>query len=275
MWPVSHDGLCTWLYPMRVAYLLGPFMKLQALFRIALASLVTIPAVAAADWLRASRKTVVIFTLCGLLAACGTSGTMPPIRLQVVEDASGAPVPQANVFFYAYAEEGTLTGHGGRNRNLFLIEGITDLNGVVNFPAQKFNAPPTFTWNLDGPSLLAYKPGYYLGSIDGAHFTHVEEIIKRGGRLHEMRLVKAPTAEREVAALDDAIYQTHLAYRHKGRCEWKKMAHTLATIEAEIRKWKSLAEKGNMPKEMAERFRWMEYPSSQTDQRCGDADAAQ
>lgn len=260
---------------MMIEYLLGPFMILRALFRIDLASLVAIPAVAAADWLRASSKTVVIFTLCGLLAACGTSGTMPPIRLQVIEAASGAPVPQANVFFYAYAEEGTLTGHGGRNRNLFLIEGITDLNGVVNFPAQRFNAPPTFTWNLHGPILLAYKPGYDLGYRDGASFTHVEQIVERGGRLHETPLVKAPTAEREVAALNEAIYQTHLAYGHEGRCEWKKMAHTLATIEAEIRKWKSLAEKGSMPKEMAERIRWMRYPSSQTDQRCGDAEAAQ
>lgn len=41
---------------------------------------------------------------------------MPPIRMKVVDAQDGSPVAGAHVLFLGTAQEGTLTGHGGRTQ---------------------------------------------------------------------------------------------------------------------------------------------------------------
>jgi len=88
---------------------------------------------------------------------------MPPVRMKVVDAQDSSPVAGAHVLFLGTAQEGTLTGHGGRTANLFAVETMTDDVGKLRLPKQEFSAQPfLLNTTYHNPRLVVLKPGYAL-----------------------------------------------------------------------------------------------------------------
>lgn len=147
------------------------------------------------------------------------------------------------LFFFATAHKGTFTGHGGSDRNLFIIEGVTDEGGSLTFPAQDFSLPLIPSSYLEGPELSIYKTGYQ--SIDGGNaccFQDKDDILKwgEGGKVYKMKKVNTP---------DDLLNSINRAHFIAGRaysdsntdvCDWQKIPKFLAAIEDDVLAWKNL-----------------------------------
>lgn len=89
------------------------------------------------------------------------AATMPAVKMKVVEEHDGAPVPGLVALFWGAAREGTFTGHGGRRALLFAVEAVADELGDLRFPKQDFSSQPFFlNTNYENPSMLLLKPGY-------------------------------------------------------------------------------------------------------------------
>jgi hypothetical protein len=66
---------------------------------------------------------------------------MPPVRLKVVDTQDSSPVAGAHILFLGAAQEGTLTGHGGRTANLCGVEtriGSAGAGGTLSLSARAF-----------------------------------------------------------------------------------------------------------------------------------------
>ena len=96
-----------------------------------------------------------------LLALAVIAGTMPAVKMKVVDAHDGTPVPGLVALFRGTAREGTITGHGGKHAILFAVEAVSDESGELRFPKQDFNSQPFFlNTNYENPSMLLLKQGY-------------------------------------------------------------------------------------------------------------------
>lgn len=99
--------------------------------------------------------------LFSLAAAPVTAATMPAVKMNVVGEHDGAPIPGLVALFWGTAREGTITGHGGKHAILFAVETVSDESGELRFPKQDFRSQPFFlNTNYENPSMLLLKPGY-------------------------------------------------------------------------------------------------------------------
>ena len=86
---------------------------------------------------------------------------MPAVKMNVVHEHDGTPIPGLVALFWGTASEGTRTGHGGRSRLLFAVEAVSNESGELHFPKQDFNSQPfSRSTNHDNPEMLLLKPGY-------------------------------------------------------------------------------------------------------------------
>ena len=89
------------------------------------------------------------------------AATMPAVKMHVVDEHDGKPIPGLVALFRGTAREGTITGHGGKHVVLFAVEAISDGSGELRFPKQDFSGQPFFlNTNYENPSMLLLKPGY-------------------------------------------------------------------------------------------------------------------
>lgn len=96
-----------------------------------------------------------------LPAAPVIAATMPAVKMRVVDEHDGAPIPGLVALFRGTAREGTMTGHGGKHAILFAVEAVSDESGELRFPKQDFSSQPFFlNTNYENPSMLLLKPGY-------------------------------------------------------------------------------------------------------------------
>lgn len=99
--------------------------------------------------------------LLALAVAPVIAATMPAVRMHVVDEHDGTPIPGLVALFRGTAREGTSTGHGGKHVVLFAVEAISDGSGELRFPRQDFSSQPFFlNTNYENPSMLLLKPGY-------------------------------------------------------------------------------------------------------------------
>lgn len=107
------------------------------------------------------RLSLASLALLSLTAVAAIAGTMPAVKMAVVNEQDGAPVPGVVALFSRMAREGSLTGHGGRHAVLFAAEAVSDQAGELRFPKQDFDTQPFFlNTNHENPSMLLLKPGY-------------------------------------------------------------------------------------------------------------------
>lgn len=89
------------------------------------------------------------------------AATMPAVKMKVVDEHDGTPIPGLVALFWGTAREGTITGHGGKHAILFAVEAVSDESGELRFPKQDFSSQPFFlNTNYENPSMLLLKPGY-------------------------------------------------------------------------------------------------------------------
>ncbi|MEO8718121.1 MAG: hypothetical protein ABI423_07855 [Burkholderiales bacterium] len=99
--------------------------------------------------------------LLSIAAAPADAATMPAVRMKVVDESDGTPIPGLVALFRGTGREGTLTGHGGRTAVVFAVEAVSDESGELRFPKQEFSSQPFFlNTNYENPSMLLLKPGY-------------------------------------------------------------------------------------------------------------------
>ena len=108
------------------------------------------------------RFVVESLTLSLFLAAIPViAATMPAVKMKVLDEHDGTPIPGLVALFWGTAREGTITGHGGKRAILFAVEAVSDESGELHFPRQDFSSQPFFlNTNYENPSMLLLKPGY-------------------------------------------------------------------------------------------------------------------
>jgi hypothetical protein len=75
-----------------------------------------------------------------LPAAPVIAATMPAVKMKVVDEHDGTPIPGLVALFWGTAREGTITGHGGKHAILFAVEAVSDESGELRFPKQDFSS---------------------------------------------------------------------------------------------------------------------------------------
>lgn len=86
---------------------------------------------------------------------------MPAVRMNVVNEHDGTPVPGVVALFWGAGREGTMAGHGGKHAILFAAEAVSDESGALRFPKQDFRSQPFFlNTNYENPRMLLLKQGY-------------------------------------------------------------------------------------------------------------------
>lgn len=96
-----------------------------------------------------------------LAAVPAIAATMPAVKMKVVDEHDGTPIPGVVAMFWGTARQGTFTGHGGKHAILFAVEAVSDEAGALRFPKQEFGSQPFFlNTNYENPAMLLLKPGY-------------------------------------------------------------------------------------------------------------------
>jgi len=105
--------------------------------------------------------TIFFALLLSLAAAPVLAASMPAVKMNVVDEQDGTPIPDVVTLFWGTAREGTITGHGGKHAILFAVEAISSESGELRFPKQDFGGQPFFlNTNYENPAMLFLKPGY-------------------------------------------------------------------------------------------------------------------
>ncbi len=176
-----------------------------------------------------------------LLALLGTSTlnlslahTMPTMRITYVDSDTQQPIAGANVIFFLQAHRGTITGHGGRSRNLFITEGVTDQTGAVVFTAQKFYVLPLTYSYLNGPHIYMFKAGHEAIHDFNLGFSSVEQAIDWAGNgIRKYKVKKVSKIDDTWKALATAKSGIEDLYRvpSTDHCDWEKIPKFILAIE--------------------------------------------
>ena len=179
------------------------------------------------------------FLLC-FLSFPGFPATMPPVRMKVVDAQDDSPIVGAHVLFQGSAQEGTLTGHGGRLANLFVVEAVTDDTGEIRLPKQEFSPRPFFlNTNYHNPSMVVLKPGYALVVLTNNLRTipTLEEVTTWQYDNQSIKMKRATTD-------NDIPHAAYLAGMYAERtvsewsiCSWKKIPRFLVATDRMAAEW--------------------------------------
>jgi len=206
---------------------------------------------------------------------------MPAVRMSVIDSKNGQPVSGAWVLFVGSAHAGTITGHGGEIKNLFLVDAVTNSAGVINIPSQRFPTNVFFAnTNYDWPQMLIFKPGYrneslvYMGSLGQLES---ETTWPYNGKTIAMK--RAPKEEDQYVALNGMadfmgwplLHRPVVAYQYAAPCSWMVIPRTLVAFDQLVTAWN----------ENHTSSKWVESPlqelieashdsRSNMDPRCGD-----
>jgi len=184
----------------------------------------------------------VLGCLCGFAVGGAAAVTVPAVPISVVDAESGTPVAGAYVIYRLTAEEGTLTGHGGKTAVARLVEVRTDANGQATIPAGDFERWPFwggFHWSM--PKLLVFKGGYLPETVDwsyGQIFPDLKDIV---GWPQAQRPVKMKKPAREQQLFEplrwfgndlERLYGR--STRPKDQCGWHTIPRTIVALEDEV-----------------------------------------
>lgn len=170
----------------------------------------------------------------------GFAATMPPVRMKVVDAQDGTPIAGAHVLFQGNAQEGTLTGHGGRLANLFVVEAVTDDSGEFRLPQQKFSPRPFFlSTNYHNPSMIVLKAGYALVILTGTHRTipNLEELTTWQYDNQTITMRRATTENEMSHAVYWAATYADQTMGEMSICSWKKIPRFLLAVDRSAAEW--------------------------------------
>lgn len=161
------------------------------------------------------------------------AATMPAVKMTVVADHDGTPLPGVVALFWGSAREGTFTGHGGRHAILFAVEAVSSESGELRFPKQDFKSQPFFlNTNYENPTMLLLKPGYaplvlfnQLGS-----FPTLAEASRWVYDGQTVRMTKATSDAMGQQAYLITTY-TNMAVTFDRECGWKRVPRALVAAD--------------------------------------------
>ena len=180
------------------------------------------------------RFVVESLTLSLFLAAIPViAATMPAVKMKVLDEHDGTPIPGLVALFWGTAREGTFTGHGGKRAILFAVEAVSDASGELHFPRQDFSSQPFFlNTNYENPSMLLLKPGYAPLVLHN-QLRIVPTLAGASTWEYEGKTVKMKEAT------DDAMRQqaylittyTNMMLGGDGECTWKRVPRALVMAD--------------------------------------------
>jgi hypothetical protein len=164
---------------------------------------------------------------------------MPPIRMKVVDAQDGSPVAGAHVLFLGTAQEGTLTGHGGRTANLFAVETTTDDAGELRLPKQEFSAQPFFLNTIyHNPRLVVLKPGYALLTLTNTLrvIPNLDEVKSWQYNDQIVKMTRSTDSDIPRTVYFAGLYAEQTA-SEKNICFWKKVPRFLVAVDRLAAEW--------------------------------------
>lgn len=177
-------------------------------------------------------RTVAIFLLFYSVSGCNRA--MPDVNMRFVDEDSNQPITGVNVIFYAYVQRGTIAGGSGKQKNLFLVEAVSDGSGEIYIPAQEFwPAPFLLNTNYNNPSMIAFKEGYDLQSLYNTQnvFAGIQDVTSWEYNNKTIKMKRATTDKEIYDSLNWAAMLSSQAYRTGGDniCLWKNIPRFLVT----------------------------------------------
>jgi hypothetical protein len=183
-----------------------------------------------------NKALLLALALC-FLPVSGFPATMPPLRMKVVDAQDDSPMAGALVLFQASASEGTLTGHGGRSVNLFVVEAVTDDSGELQLPKQEFSAQPFFlNTNYNNPSMVVFKPGYVLVVLLNTRRI-IAELQDVSTWQYNNQTIKMRRATTDDETFHAVYFAADYANRATAICSWKKIPQFLVTVDRSAAEW--------------------------------------
>jgi hypothetical protein len=164
---------------------------------------------------------------------------MPPIRMKVVDAQDGSPVAGAHVLFLGTAQEGMLTGHGGRTANLFAVETMTDDAGELRLPKQEFSAQPFFLNTVyHNPRLVVLKPGYALLTLTNTLrvIPNLDEATQWQYNDQIVKMTRSTDSDIPSTVYFAGLYAEQTV-SEKNICFWKKVPRFLVAVDRLAVEW--------------------------------------
>src|ERR1051325_10791203 len=162
-----------------------------------------------------------------LLSASVIAATMPAVKMTVVDERDGTPIPGVVVLFWGTARAGTITGHGGKQAILFAVESVSNESGELHFPKQDFSSQPFFlNTNYENPSMLLLKPGY-APLVLRNQLRIVPTLAEASRWEHEGKAVKLPKATADPMRQQAYLTTTYTDMMLDRKCTWKRVPRAL------------------------------------------------
>ena len=161
------------------------------------------------------------------------AATMPAVKMKVVDEHDGTPIPGLVALFRGTAREGTITGHGGKHAILFAVEAVSDQAGDLRFPKQDFSSQPFFlNTNYENPSMLLLKPGY-APLVLYNQLRLVPTLAEASRWEYEGKTVKMKKAtDNEIRQQAYSItVNTNMMLGFGGECIWKRVPRALVAAD--------------------------------------------
>lgn len=161
------------------------------------------------------------------------AATMPAVKMTVVDERDGAPIPGLVALFWGTAREGTFTGHGGKHAILFAVEAVSDESGELRFPKQDFSSQPFFlNTNYENPSMLLLKPGY-APLILHNQLRVVPTLAEASRWEYEGKTVKMKQATDDLMRQHAYLITTYtnMMLGFDGGCTWKRVPRVLVVAD--------------------------------------------
>jgi hypothetical protein len=174
-----------------------------------------------------------------LLPVPGSPATMPSIRMKVEDAQDGRPIAGAHVLFLGTAQEGTLTGHGGRTENLFAAETTTNDAGELRLPKQEFSAQPFFLNTIyHNPRLVVLKPGYTLLTLINTLRVspNLDEVTTWQYNDQSVKMKLSTDSDIPNTVYFAGMYAEQTA-SEKNTCHWKKLPRFLVAVDRLAVEW--------------------------------------
>ena len=156
---------------------------------------------------------------------------MPPVKMNVVDEHDGTPIPGVVAMFWGTGREGTITGHGGKQAILFAVEAVSDEAGELRFPKQDFSSQPFFlNTNYENPSMLLLKPGY-APLVLRNQLRIVPTLAEASIWEHEGKTVKMKKATDDAMRHQAYWVTTDTDMMLVGVCTWKRVPRALVAAD--------------------------------------------
>jgi hypothetical protein len=159
------------------------------------------------------------------------AATMPAVKMKVVDEHDGTPIPGLVALFWGTAREGTFTGHGGKHAILFAVEAVSDESGELRFPKQEFSSQPFFlNTNYENPSMLLLKPGYAPLVLHN-QLRIVPTLAEASRWEYEGKTVMMKKATDELMRQQAYLVTTYTDMMLGHGCTWKRVPRTLVAAD--------------------------------------------